>query len=147
MVVAIDAGEGAFLDALKQKEALMPALKSVLQQHQTLDFNALGDAADQRHRIVLSPRDAITTATANDPSAGPRNRNSVRGAVLAKREPVTAPMPITAAPATHQATASPPIPSKRATARSMDLDGMTARTVGQGFRWRVHAIRDRARQH
>jgi len=43
VVVAIDAAEGAFLDALQQKEALMPALESVLQQHQTLDFNALGE--------------------------------------------------------------------------------------------------------
>ena len=40
---------------------------------------------------------AIDIATANDPSAAPRKRSSIRGLVLAKRAPVTAPIPITAA--------------------------------------------------
>ena len=45
---------------------------------------------------------AITIATVNDPTAAAKKRSSVNGEVLAKREPVTAPMPTTAALATHQ---------------------------------------------
>ena len=40
---------------------------------------------------------AMVIATVNEPTAAPRKRSSVSGEVLAKREPVTAPMPITAA--------------------------------------------------
>ena len=51
---------------------------------------------------TITDNDAIVIATANEPTAAARNRNSVIGAVPEKREPVTAPMPITAALATHQ---------------------------------------------
>jgi hypothetical protein len=50
--------------------------------------------------------EAMVIATANDPSAAPRKRSRVRGSVLEKRAPVTAPMPITAALATHHGSAA-----------------------------------------